>query len=410
MSWTTLISTRMLKGKKRRGLFSPMSLIAICGIAFGVTATLVSLSVVTGFQKAYQSAILDFNAHIVLIQEEEIESFSKEAKEVLSSFKEIKGMTPFIFREGLGVFPDGVSGVVLKGVDPETLREVYPLSYQKVSKKDLEWDGQGVPPVIVGVKIFDRLSLEEKEGKKPIKLLMPKGETLTKKAHLSDYAQEFRVVGNFESGLYDFDSQFILTSLFVARKIFNLDHSLTGIELRLDDPRKAPALARMIEEALPLEFQAISWDELNEPLFYAMKMEKVVFIMIMLLILLIASFNVMGSILMMILNRRGDIAILRAMGVQKKSLYHSFALQGVILGGVGLLIGFIASAMLLLSLQKYHWLSLDPQVYFISHLPVSWPFALWIGLGIVVLMICYLVSNLAAKMVVRYGSLIQTFR
>lgn len=426
MSWITKISTKMLMSRKRRGILSPVSVIAICGIAFGMAATLVSLSVISGFQKAYEEAILGFNAHIVLVHEGEMRGVGEgEISRLRQELRRAKGrvgeeegvvaMTPFIFREGLGVLPDEVTGVVLKGVDPETMQSVYPLKYQTIQETGVnlaELLSQGddqIPPVIVGKALYDRF-FPSGDKETQIKVLIPKGDIKREKPRLKDYAQTFKVVGTFESGLYEFDSQFIITSLSVMRELFKLRGGATGIEMRLDDPAKAPTLARLIEEKLPPGFQAVSWDELNESLFAAMKMEKNLFIIIMLLIILIASFNVMGSILMLILNRQSDIAILMAMGANRRGLNRAFALQGFFLGFVGVVVGMIISFVLLFTLKRYEWFSLDPQIYFISQLPVEWPFWLWSILAVVTLVICYFISQLASRMVIRYGSLVQTFR
>ncbi|MDO8520293.1 MAG: ABC transporter permease [Deltaproteobacteria bacterium] len=407
MRWEFLYGGRMLKG--RRSLFSPMTWVALAGIAFGLAATLVTLSVMDGFETAYEEAILGFNAHIVLIQDgEENEKISLD--DILTRFKKegIRASTPFIFREGLGVMPDQVSGVVLKGVDPKTMREVYPIRFDPIGGRNpeglLEEQGKN-PPAILG-KILLKQFFPQGIPKNPeVRVVVPKGKFVS----LKDLSETFTVVGTFESGLNEFDSQFILTSLPVMKGIFDTPN-YNGMELVLHDKSKAHDLARRLEEALPPAYQAISWDELNEPLFAAMKMEKRIFLIMMLLIVGIASFNVMGVIFMLIVSRKPDIAILKALGGRKGGIVRAFSVNGLILGGIGILAGEVLAAAALYSLARFKWFALDPEIYFISRLPVAWSSALWGVITALAFLICYGVSRFSAAQLVKQAEVVQTYR
>lgn len=450
MNWEYHLGFRMLLGRKRRAFFSPMALIALCGIAFGMSATLVSLSVITGFQKAYEKAILGFNSHLVLVQEEEIEDpdvitselnrfkvskgearyweehffwwswlggfrFFSDAKMEELKEKGIQAYSPFVYREGLGLLPDEVTGIVLKGVDPKKVTEVYPIHYTSLGESETRLENllrvaaKKLPPVLLGKSLFHRFFPEGISEEPVVRLLIPKGKWQEAR-RFKDLAQDFRVVGTFESGLHEFDSQFVLTSLSVMQELFDLGSQVSGIEMVLDDPSKANVVARHVESALPVPVQVISWDELNESLFKAMKMEKTLFVIIMLLIILIASFNVMGIIVMMIIRRRSDLAVLTSMGAPKGSLVRSLSLQGFLLGIIGTLVGTLLSALFLWSLERFKWFELDPQIYFITHLPVTWPKGLWLTLIAAALIICYGTSWLTTKVVLKHTSLIQSFR
>lgn len=462
MPWELLYSWRILQGR-RKSFFSPMTLIAICGIAFGMTAMLVSISVISGFQRVYEEAILGFNAHVVLIEDGEIDGLES-LKPVLDHFrvspseiqywKQHKGVwswlgrlpgfkdprmealsqkgivaaTPFIYREGLGIFPDEVRSVVLKGVETSQIQNMYPLHFRSLQEQEeerlhphatpaashfnpqtaLDAPTTTYPSVIIGKILYDSFFPEGTQGQPQIKLMIPKGEGTGKS--LKDYAQTFQVVGVFESGLYEFDSQFVMTSIPAMEKLFNLKDHYSGLEIVLDDRSKAPAMARLIEKELPSSFQAISWDELNGSLFSAMKMEKVLFLIIMSLIMLVASFNVMGIILMLILQRERDIAIFKVMGARRQSLNLAFAVQGLFLATVGILLGSALSGFILWTLDRFKWFALDPKIYFISHLPVDWSTEVWLGLITAALLICYGVSRIASGWILRKGSLTQTFR
>lgn len=450
MNWVNLIAKRMLLSRKRRKSLSAMSLIAICGIAFGMAATLVTLSVITGFQKAYEQAILGFNSHMVLLQEGEIDDpdtlysqlnnfrvtdeeadywkdhlfwwnwlgnldFLSDPKMEELKKKGIRAYTPFVYREGLGLLPDELTSIVLKGVDSKKVNQVYPINFQPLKGEsshleELLADRKGsLPPVLLGKDLFDRFFPKGIEDEATVRLLIPKGKWREGK-HFKDLAQDFEVVGTFESGLYEFDSQFVLTSIKAMDRLFELDGKISGVEIVLDDASKARFLARTIESSLLTPIQIVSWDELNEQLFSAMKMEKTLFLIIMLLIILIASFNVMGIIVILIISRRSDLAILRAMGAPRRSLYRALSLQGLFLGAVGSIFGIALSSVLLWSLERFQWFELDAQIYFISHLPVYWPKGLWVVMVAAALVICYGVSRLTTRVVLKHASLAQSFR
>lgn len=409
MRWELLYSSRLLKQRSGKTFFSPMTFIALFGIAFGLATTLITMSVVGGFEKAYQSAILGFNAHIVLIQEGISEEPVK-LDDIFQTFKSqgIKATTPFIFREGLGVLPSEVEGVVIKGVDPQTMRQVYPIEFQALGEGDpvsrLEGPMGKAPSVILGKALLEKFFPKGAPANPQIRVMVSKG----KAKSLKDLSETFSVVGTFDSGLNEFDSQFMLTSLAVMSSVFGAN--VNGVEIMLDDPNKAPALARSLEAALPPAFQAISWDELNEPLFSAMKMEKNLFFIMMTLIILIASFNVMGVIFMLIFSRKPDIAILKALGGEKKAIVRAFLLNGLILGGLGILTGEILAAGLLFSLTRFQWFKLDPEIYFISHLPVEWSVMTWGLITGLAFVICYVISRFSAGTLVKQAAVVQTYR
>lgn len=424
MSWETFISLRLLKSHKDRALFTPMTWVAVMGIAFAMTATLVSLSVISGFQKAYEQAILGFNAHLVIVREGGIENMA-ELQEAINSLKKIpKGVisqTPFIFREGLGLFPGEVAGVVIKGINPHNLQQMYPMHYylpnnpipvdaQKSAAvfEPLRESHDQNPPVILGKQLFDRFFPQGSESRPTIRLLIPKEEGVS--AKLRDHLQEFEVVGIFESGLYEFDSRFLLASTKMVQDLFKMGSVYTGVEVNIEDPQKAPMLARQLEPLLPRDYQVVSWDELNASLFSAMKMEKTLFMVIMFLIILIASFNTLGIILMLVLSRQADMAILSGMGARMKSLTRIHAYYGVVLGLLGTALGSLLSLIILWSLKKYQWIALDPKIYFVTHLPVSWPFSLWAMMILATLILCYIISHVATQFMVKKGHLLQVFR
>lgn len=406
MNWIPWISGRFLG--RRGSVLKAASLISACGIAFAVAATLVTLAVVSGFEREYERAILGFNAHIILIGDEETRD-TDVAKEVLKNASSlgVVNYSPYAYREGLAVIPDDLHQIVLKGVDRDASTGLYPIRFyppedpsQAATPTELLNRPADLPRVIIGRELLETFYPEGVPAHPTIRVLVPK-RSENEKSTLKDYMQVFSVAGVFESGLHEFDAKFALMALDEMDKLFEMESRVTGLEILLDDPYRAPETARALERDLGNSFQAVSWDELNEPLFEAMKMEKILFIVIMLLVTLVAAVNVMGVVLMLILNRRDEAAILIAMGARERDLRRVFTLQGLIVGTGGVLVGSLLAGMLLWSLEKFQWFALDPEIYFIRTLPVTYPWELWTVILIAVFGMITGVSMLATRFLAR---------
>lgn len=404
MGWTQTIAFRFLRSRSRGRFFTPMALVAVSSLAFAVVAALVSLSVMTGFESVYQKAILGFNAHLVLLHEgsdQGLEAINDEA---------IVEKSPFLFREGLGLVSssnDGaaVTSVVLKGIDPLRVPRVYHLRTQNLTGEDFDWmqlktqSRQGLYPLVLGTSLAEKFFPNGISSPAIVRLLIPKM-TANGSRDIRQYAQNFEVVGVFESGLYEFDSQFVFIDIPALQKSLGLGDAISGYEMKLRDP----ALADDVADRLRSNFHnvdAVPWTELNEPLFSAMKMEKGVFVVIMFLILLVAAFNVMGIILMMVRSKRREIFILLASGARESEICRIFSWQGGLVGFSGLAGGFMLTALLLWSLQKFAWLKLDPQIYFIDRMPVVWDAKIWILFSFAALLLCVGLARFSASLMIR---------
>lgn len=403
--WEYILGFRMLQGGASKLSRSPMTILSILGVAFCVTAALVSLSVMSGFEKAYKKAILAFNAHIVLIREGEIENI-EQVKSQLDFFSRegIEALSPFVFREGLGIFPNEVSQVMIKGIDPRTAKDVYPLGFATLTASGqkegiLDDDQTSTPPVLLGLELAKKYFPNGIPKEPVITVMIPGGGNSSNK--MADFRHTFKVAGTFESGLHEFDGQFVLTSLLAMQRIFRMGGNVSGIELALGDPGQAPRMARLIEERLGGSFQAISWDELNEELFSALKMEKTIFLVIMALILMIAGFNIVGVILMLVLGKEREIGILWALGGCRRSIGRVFATQGFVIGASGTGLGSLLAALLVLSLSRAPWFRLDPEIYFVSSLPVNWSWGFALILMGLTLLFCHFLSVSTARNLIK---------
>jgi lipoprotein-releasing system permease protein len=387
VSLSRLLSHRYLFSKKQKKLFTVVSILSVLGIAFGVMALLVALSVITGFQKEYKKSLLQFNSHLILMRGDEIAEPQKIKDFIYEKDvnKDVMGLTPFIYREGLAVHKGQVKGVVLKGIKM--------LDYQKFSHiqiNPLETpNASSVPGVYLGSQLAERLHYQTGE----IRALFPQDQ---KDRKVGQKYQSFSVKGTFTTGLYEYDSSFIFLDLNEAQELFHLPDKITGWEIWLHNPDHAEFLKDKLKEGLDWSYILMTWRDLNENLFQALQLEKLLFSIIMMILILVASFNVVVSIVILILEKKGAVAILRTMGAPWWQIRRIFLWEGMTLTGLGVLLGLLLSSVVITILQKVS-LHLPPEIYFISQVPVALtPLNIVISSGYT-LLICLLAASLALR-------------
>lgn len=472
MSLVRKITWKYLRFSSNSKSVMAMTLICILGIAIGVTTLIVTHSVANGFGKAYRKAILDFNAHVLLmtadneiddyekllselnvynISEEEIKEwqdlkplfagveiveylwqkyndymfrvkyfrgdenfltkifekidpvnvaqildekglipvFIKEklARMSVLSKKGIIAESPFIYREALLVHNEQIRGILIKGVNPSKFEK---LSGIKIDREILDEKNTQENSVYLGSELV--LELGVKEGD-TIKIMMPG-------KYSSDEAGKFldmNVGGIFNSGMYDFDSQFVLMDIVLAQKLFNMQGKITGLEIKLDDWSKSKRFAYDLENTLLFPYYATSWEDINKSLFQAVKLEKIMFIIIMGSLIIVAAFNIIGTIMLRILYKISDISILRALGINIHNLEKIFVCQGVVVGAIGLLLGLIVSILFIWSLQEYNWIRIPYDIYLLKTLPVCISWLACVLVSIFTLFICWLTAVIASR-------------
>jgi lipoprotein-releasing system permease protein len=309
--------------------------------------------------------------------------------------KGVVGVTPFLYREGLVIHNGIIKGVVVKGIDPRTIREVNRMKMQFVKVTTIEEaliHDERLPHIILGKALAERLGITDatKEVTK-INLMAPK-------THPEKQFVSVLVSGIFESGLYDYDSQFALMSIDDTRRIFDTGPvKATGIEIKLNDPQKADAVAEALDDRLMAPYQALTWSELNRDLFEALSLEKLVFSVIMGILVIVAAFNIIGVLVLLISYRTREVAILKALGMKTKTLRKIFTRGGITTGLWGTLIGLAIGNALAFTLKHYQLIHLEPEIYFLETLPIdiSWMICGMISLFSIVM--CWITSRMAAK-------------
>lgn len=365
LSYELFIGLRYLKAKRKQTFISLITMISMAGVAVGVWALIVVLSVMTGFEEDLRNKILGTNSHIVIIDRGE--GAIKDYKNIIPKIEKVEHVisaTPFIYNQVMLTTESGVSGVVLRGIDPSEEGKVTDIK-KNIKDGSLEAlnEKQGI---IIGKELSKRLLAFV--GNKitvvsPLGTLGPMG-TIPK-------MKVFEVVGIFESGMYEYDSTLAYISIKDAQQFFNMGDSVSGIEVRLDDIYIAKGISEKIQSMLGFPYWARDWGQMNRNLFSALALERIAMFIILTLIVLVAAFNIVSTLIMIVMEKNKDIAILMSMGATKKGIMKIFVINGLMIGVVGTIIGVAAGYFSCIILAKYQFIKLPSDIYYISHLPVK---------------------------------------
>lgn len=370
------LATRFLMSRRREKYLSVASMVAVVGFAFGVAALLVALSILSGFQEEYKRAVLAFNSHLILMKADEIEDPEAVAGQLSRYFPKgsLKGWTPFLYREGMAVSGSRVKGLVLKGVDFTKYSNLSRMRIDYDPEKARAMNPDRLPTILLGAKLQEELV----PSGGILKILFPRGVGDGRES-LKD-VRRFFVAGTFESGLYEYDSSFAFISLQEAVSFFKTGGSVSGVEIWLDDPDNAEHWAEAMKKDFSFPYVVMTWRELNENLFRALEVEKFIFFVILGVLIAVATLNILGALLMLLLEKRGEVAVLRALGVTWRRLRKVFLFDGLLIGFLGVALGVILGLGFLFFLEKWQPIELAPEIYFVRHVPVvyHWRNFFWV--------------------------------
>ena len=370
MRYELFISLRYLKAKRKQIFISVITILSIAGVGLGVMALVIVLSVMSGFEDDLKTKILGTNAHLVILQHG---SPMRDYAEVIQRVKGIPGVvatTPFIFSQAMLTSENNVHGIVLRGIDPNSAGRVINIenTLKKGSIESLKReDGSpGSPGILLGKELAQILGVMLDDTVvvvSPTGALAPLGSGPPMK--------KFRVSGIFDSGMYEYDTSLAYISLSSAQKFLAMDDTVSGVEVRVQDIYGVKRVAQSIQKALGFPFWTKDWMQMNKSLFSALKLERTVMFIILVLIVLVAAFGIVSSLIMVVMEKNKDIAILKSMGATAKSVTRIFIFQGLIIGVVGTILGLIGGYGICILLAKYQFISLPSDVYYISRLPVK---------------------------------------
>lgn len=374
MRYEWFIGLRYLKAKRKQTFISIITLISIVGFALGVWALIVVLAVMSGFEKTLKEKILGTQAHLVVLKtsQEGLDRYEEVVKEV-EQVKGVVSATPFILSQVMLSSESNVFGVVLNGIDPDRVGKVIELARNMKAGRlqDLKAEGDS-PGIILGVELAKRLGVSLNDA---IQVISPLG-TMTP-VGMMPKMKRFRVMGIFYSGMYDFDNTLAYISIPSAQKFLNMDSRVTGIEIKTSDVYKVKKIGKEIRQKLGFPFWTRDWMEMNRNLFSALKLEKVAMFIILVLIVLVAAFNIISTLIMVVMEKNKDIAILKSMGAPSKGILRIFIIEGGVIGVVGTFFGTVVGLATALNLEKvsgfvenlFGFKILPSDVYYIDKLP-----------------------------------------
>jgi lipoprotein-releasing system permease protein len=361
------IALRYLKSKKKHKSISVNTLISTCGVAVGVMALLVVLSVMSGFREDLQKKILGVNAHVVILDYRGTMPEYKNIIEKLKGDKDIISFAPFVMGQVMVSSGKRAHGVFLRGIIPEMEAKTTEISkYIKEGNLEDLLQKDKTPGIILGKELASSIGAFKGDI---ITILSPVGEIGP--LGMLPKVKKFRVAGIFEVGMFEYDLNLALTDIRSAQEFFGMKQDITGIELRLRDIYKASVVRERIQKSLGFPLYAKDWMQMNRNLFSALKLEKFAMFIILILIILVASFNIVSTLIMNVIEKKREIAILKAMGATDKGIMYIFMLQGLLIGILGTLIGITGGYLLNYILNTYQIIKLPPDVYYLSHLPVK---------------------------------------
>jgi lipoprotein-releasing system permease protein len=368
MSFERFVSFRYLRAKRKQKFISLISVISVLGVAVGVMALIVVLSVYTGFTEGLRDQIIGINAHVTMHSPGNGITDPAQLKQEVEAIAGVEAATPNIFGQALITSGQYSSGIAVRGVDPTTVGKVLNLESKMVSGQLIDLaNEEGLPLIILGRELAFKLRVDM--GWK-IRLLSSNG-PLTPMGVLPK-VQTCVVGGIFSTGMYEYDSSIGFVSLDTARRLVGIDgNGVQSLELRVKDVDKADAVAAAVRQRIGPSYLIRDWKQANQNLFAALKLEKIGIFIALALIILVASLNIISTLVMVVMEKNKDIAVLKSMGAKTGSIMRIFFYQGAVIGVTGTLFGVGAGLGLCSLLKRYKIIELPSNVYPMSTLPVK---------------------------------------
>ena len=393
LPYQLFIALRYLKSRKRHKGVSVNALISIGGVAVGVMALLVVLSVMSGFHEDLQRKILGVSAHVVVLDYRGKISGYNDVLKKLEGEEDVASAAPFVLGQVMVSYGKKAHGVFLRGIRPEMEAKTTDiLNFIKDGNpKDLS-PKNGIPGIIIGRELASSLGVFTGDT---INIVSPFGEIGP--LGILPKVKPFRVVAIFEVGMFEYDSNLVLTDIRPAQEFLGMGEDITGIELRLKDIYKASSLRERLQKKLGFPLYARDWMQMHKNLFSALKLEKFAMFIILILIILVASFNIISTLIMNVIEKTREIAILKAMGATNRGIMTIFMLQGLLIGIIGTIIGVSCGYLLNNILDKYQIIKLPADVYYLSHLPVKMKFTDFLAVSCSAIIISFLATLYPAR-------------
>jgi lipoprotein-releasing system permease protein len=371
------IAWRYLRSRRGSKLLSLISMIAIGGVIVGVSALIVIIGVMNGLQKDLREKILIGSPDVRVL------TFGEDMKmsgwqPIVRTVREQQGVvaaSPFVLSQaGITAGHDYAEGVFVMGIEPASpsLHEVTNIRQHAIGGNfEFRTPDGARRGVVLGRRIADRLGV--RAGVDTVTIVPITGVRFNPSVGtlVPPPPRRYLVTGVFETGMYEYDNSYVYMSLESAQDLTGLGEAVTGVEVKTADRWSAPQVARAIEDTLGFPYRTEDWQKQNSSLFQALKLEKLGMSFILLLIVIVAAFNIVSTLTMVVTDKTREIGILRAMGMPARSIRRIFFAQGIVIGVVGTVTGLLLGLVASVALDRYKLIALDASVYFIDHLPVD---------------------------------------
>ena len=411
MRYELFLSLRYLRARRREVFISLITMISMVGVMIGVMTLNIVLAVMTGFEEDLRDRILGFNPHVVISSLQGFVDGYTDVVAAVGQLPDVVAVAPFVYGQVMVSAGQSVSGSLVRGVDPSLASAVVDigahLSFGEVGqlgqKQELTFQTEDtvqtvqLSGVLVGHELARQLGVFVGD---PINIISPLS-TTPGPLGVVPRVKRFVIVGVFDAGMFEYDSALIYMSLADAQQFFTLGEQVTGVEVKLRDVYQAQTVARELESVLGFPYTARDWTEVNSNIFAALKLEKVVYFIVLLLIVLVAAFNIIATLIMVVMEKRKDIAVLKSMGATGQAMSRVFIYKGLIIGVVGTLMGTLLGWVGCWLLDRYEFIELPKDVFYVSTLPVKVYAENFFIVGVASVMICLLATIYPARQAAR---------
>ncbi len=369
MSFEWFVAWRYLRARRKTRFISIITIISIAGVAVGVMALTVVLGVMNGFEEEIHRRIIGINAHVILLKygAEPVQDY-RTIIDIIETVPEVVAAAPFTYSKGVIKGYERSDGAVIRGADLKSEARVTDIMENiKPRLETLTSEPGEIPLMIVGDELALRLRVAVGDT---VALSSPFDYVVTPMGVMTSVSQ-FRVAGLYSSGMYEYDQQLVYIDLPEAQRLFGLRDGVTGIEIRVEDPWRAPEVGSAVVKAVGgFPYRANNWIYLNRNLFTWMRTEKKVMFWILSLIIMVAAFNIASTLIMVVMEKTKDIGVMKSMGATARSILRIFVAEGLVIGFAGMLIGSMGGFVLASLLDRYQFISLPGDVYPVETLPV----------------------------------------
>ncbi|MBZ5497905.1 MAG: ABC transporter permease [Acidobacteriia bacterium] len=399
MKFELFVALRYLKAKRKQTMVSVISAISVIGITAGVMALVIALALSTGFREDIQTKIVGATSYINLLRIDNSPLLNYQDQLVsLARVTHVTGAAPAIFSQVFVASPTRNQGAVLKGVDPAREREISDFFSHIVEGDPHALEAPEAPApadpeappipgnIIVGKEMARSLGVRLGDT---LQVFFPRGKLTPLAGRIVTIGEKtFRIAGIFESGLWDYDSNWAYTDMYAARRLLSLPaDSASVLQFKTDNPEEVESVADAIRATAGPGFITTTWIDLNKPLFSALKLEKIALFLTISLIVFVAALNIVTTLIMMVLEKQRDIAILTAMGATQRTIMWVFMLQGLIIGLIGTTLGAVLGVGTSRILDSYKLIRLQAEVYSIPYVPFhvkTWDVVLICGTALLI--------------------------